>query len=132
VPVLACLACSGGEKLNPVTGTVLHKQQPLKGAVVTFHPKGGSDITTVRPVGLTREDGTFTLSTGQKDGALAGEYVVTIICPEEVTPKGKRGFTTEAPDSQDRFHGAYANQATSTIKVEIKPGANQLEPFHLK
>jgi hypothetical protein len=111
---------------------VLHRNQPLAGALVTFHPKQANDITVIAPTGLTREDGTFTVATGQKEGALAGEYTVTIICPEEMTPKGKRGFTTEAPDSQDRFHGAYANQATSTLKVEIKQGANQLEPFHLK
>ncbi len=102
------------------------------GALVTFHPSGTNEITAVRPVGLTKEDGTFTLTTGQNEGAAAGEYIVTVICPEEVKPRGKKAISTEPPDSQDRFRGAFANQGTSTLKVEIKKGDNQLEPFHLK
>jgi hypothetical protein len=127
-----CLACSGGGGLNPVQGKVLYKNQPLKGAVVTFHPKGANEVTALRPIGLTQEDGSFTLTTGPKEGAPAGDYVVTLICPEEVAPKGKKVISTEGPDSRDRFQGAYANPATSALKVAIRKGANQLEPFHLK
>jgi hypothetical protein len=126
-----CLACSGGgARLNPVHGKVLYKNQPLKGALVTFHPKGANDVTTVRPVGLTGEDGTFTVTTGQKEGAPAGEYVVTLICSEEVAPKGGR-MSTKGPETQDRFHGTYANRETSKFKVDVKAGVNQLEPFDL-
>jgi hypothetical protein len=129
-PALFCLACSGGgARFNPVQGKVLYKNQPLKGALVTFHPKGANDITTVRPVGLTGEDGTFTVSTGEKDGAPAGEYVVTLICSEEVKPK--KPFAMEMPEARDRFHGTYANRETSKFKVEIKKGVNQLEPLNL-
>jgi hypothetical protein len=133
LPALGCLACSGGGGLNPVQGTVLYKDQPLKSAVVTFHPKGGADMKTVLPVGLTREDGTFTVTTGSKEGAPAGEYDVTLICSEEVSPKSKKAISTEAlPETRDRFQGAYANPATSKLHVEIKKGVNQLEPFQLK
>jgi hypothetical protein len=111
---------------------LFYKNQPMQGALVTFHPKGADDLRTIRPVGLVKEDGTFALMTGQQSGAPAGEYVVTVIWSEEVTPRGKKGFSTEPPDSQDRLRGAYANQATSTLRAEIKKGANQLEPFHLK
>jgi hypothetical protein len=131
LPALFCLSCSaGGGGLNPVHGKVFYKNQPLKGALVTFHPKGPTDLNTVRPVGLTGEDGTFSLTTGQKEGAPAGEYVVTLICSEEVKPKGKK-LTLERPDTRDRFGGTYAKQETSKIKVEIKKGVNQLEPFNL-
>src|SRR5207245_3238340 len=74
--------------LHPVQGKVFYKDQPLGGVLVTFHPKGASDIRTVRPVGLTREDGTFTLTTGQQEGAPAGEYVATFICSETAVAKG--------------------------------------------
>jgi hypothetical protein len=122
--------CGGG--LNPVQGTVLYKNQPLKGALVTFHPKGVNEITAVRPVGLTDEDGTFRLTTGQKEGAPAGEYVVTVICSEEIAPRDKKVISTAPPETRDRFQGAYANAATSKLKAEIKNGANQLQPFDLK
>jgi hypothetical protein len=129
-PVLCCFACSGGKTPNPVQGKVLYKDQPAKGVVVTFHPKGADPVTARRPIGLTKEDGTFTLTTDQKEGAPAGEYVVTIIWPEEVAPKSK--FSTEGPDTRDRLKGAYADPASSTLKIEIKKGPNQLEPFRLK
>jgi len=129
IPALCSLSCSGSG-LNPVKGQVFHNKQPAKGAVVTFHPKGGDDLKTIRPVGLTDDEGYFTLTTGDKPGAAAGEYVVTVIWPEEVKAKG---FSTEGSDSRDRLQGAYANpKAPSAFKVEIKKGDNQLEPFHLK
>jgi hypothetical protein len=130
LPALCCLACSG-PKLNPVQGKVLYRNRPLKGAVVTFHPKGANDVTAVRPVGLTGEDGTFTLTTGTKKGAPAGEYVVTILCSEEVRPKDKT-ISTEPPDTRDMLGGAYANRDRSKITVTVKDGDNQLDPFDLK
>ena len=131
LPALFCLSCSRGGGLNPVRGKVLYKNQPLKGALVTFHPRGANDITTVRPVGLTREDGTFTVTTGQKEGAPAGEYVVTLICSEEVARKDKRTISTEPPQTRDRFGGTYANRETSKFRVEIRSCVTQLEPFNL-
>jgi hypothetical protein len=129
---LGCLSCSGGDPLNPVRGQVLYKNEPLKGALVTFHPKGANAVTAVRPVGLTGEDGTFTLTTGQKEGAPAGEYVVTVICSEAVKPPAGKGFSTAPPETRDRLKGAYADREKSTLKVEIKKGNNQLEPFPLQ
>lgn len=129
---LFCLSCSGGGGLNPVQGKVLYKNQPIQGALVSFHPKGPSDLTTHRSVGATREDGSFTLTTGQSEGAPAGEYVVTVIWSAEVAPKNPKVISTAPPETFDRLGGAYSNPATSTIKVEIKKGVNQLEPFHLK
>jgi hypothetical protein len=126
---LCCLSCSRGPELNPVQGKVLYKNQPLGGVVVTFHPKGANDVTTIRPIGRTSDDGTFTLMTGQKEGASAGEYTVTLICPEELP---KKGISTAPPESQDKFKGAYADPGKSTLKVEIKKGPNTLEPFSLQ
>ena len=67
-----CLSCSSDSGLQPVQGKVLYKNQPIAGALVTFHPKGATDVRTLRPVGMTKEDGTFTLTTGDKEGAPAG------------------------------------------------------------
>jgi hypothetical protein len=130
---LGCLACSkGGSDLPPVQGKVLYKDQPAAGALVTFHPRGDAKPTTERPVGTVQKDGTFTLTTGPKDGAPPGEYTVTFIWPEEVAAKGKKQFSTSPPDSRDKLNGAYADPARSTFKVTINSGTNQLEPFRLK
>lgn len=129
----SCFACSGGESMNPVQGKVLYKDKPLKGVGVTFHPKGPDDLKALRPGGMTGEDGSFTLSTGDKPGAPAGEYVVTFTCWEDpAPPKNKKVFSTSMPEAQDRFRGAYADPKTSQFKVEIKKGTNQLEAFQLK
>jgi hypothetical protein len=133
ITVLSCLSCSGSEELNSVQGKVLHNDQPVKGVLVTFHPKGDYDLKAVLPTGLTKDDGTFTLTTGGKAGAPAGEYVVTFFCSEEVMPKGgKKAISTAPPETRDRFQGAYAEKSSSKFVVKIKNGFNQLEPFHLK
>jgi hypothetical protein len=112
---------------------VLYKNQGIKGAVVTFHLKGSDPVHTVPPVGLTQEDGKFTLSTGNQEGAPAGDYVVTIIWPQTVgKPLGKGEIAAKQPETEDRLHGAYANAKTSRLKAEIKEGDNQLDPFPLK
>ena len=129
-----CMSCSSSSSgLSPVQGKVLYKDEPIKGATVTFHPKGATDINTIRPIGVTKEDGTFAVTTGADEGAPPGDYVVTLICSEEVVPKGgKQAISTAPPERRDRFQGAYSNLASSTIKVTVKKGPNQLEPFLLK
>jgi hypothetical protein len=111
---------------------VLYQNQPIEGVLVTFHPRG-ADLHTILPVGQTLEDGTFTLTTGQNEGTPAGEYVVTFTCPQQAEPKGKKkGMTMQRFTPEDRFKGAYASEAKSTFRVDIKPGNNELEPFRLK
>jgi hypothetical protein len=126
------LGCTGSDGLNPVEGQVFFKNEPLKGAVLTFHRKGADPVKTHPPVGSTNDQGTFTLTTGDKEGAVEGEYVVTLILPKEVaSPKSKR-ISTALPDSRDAFDGAYSDPNKSVWKVAIKRGNNKLEPFHLK
>ena len=128
-----CVSCAKGPVLYPVNGKVLYKGKEVNGAVVTFHPKGADPVTAIRPVGLTGEDGTFKLTTGQHVGAPAGEYVVTFIWPKEVTAKKK---TTEldfnmGSETYDVLAGAYADVGKSKIKVEIKQRETKLGPFKL-
>jgi hypothetical protein len=125
------LSCSGSAALNPVRGKVVYKGQPLAGALVTFHPKGGGGLKSVPSTGLTKDDGTFAVVTGDKEGAPAGEYVVTVICSENVGAK-KGAISTAMPDTQDKLKGAYASKESSRLSVTIKSGENQLDPFDLK
>jgi len=128
---LGAVSCSGGTSLNPVAGKVLHKDQPLSGALVTLHPKGATDHTAVPATGLTKDDGTFTVTTGNQDGAPAGEYVVTVVC-SRMPKNAKKGLGTGNIDTEDVLQGAYANRDTSKIFVTLKAGPNQLETFNLK
>lgn len=131
VPVLFCLSCSGG-KYNSVHGKVLYKNEPLQGVIVTFHPQQKEKPGELS-LGVTEEDGSFTLKTGTGEGAPEGEYVVTFYSPEEKSGKTARpkGMTMQR-EVEDRFKGAYSDVAKSNFKVSIKSGKNELEPFKLK
>jgi hypothetical protein len=131
--VAAVLGTSCGGGLNHVEGKVLYKGEPAKGAIVVFHPKAEDNLTTRRPSGIVGEDGTFTLSTQRPgDGAAAGEYLVTVVWPEEARP-AKPTFNTEPPpDPPDRLKGHYADRAKSGLSAVVNPGNNQLPPFEVK
>jgi hypothetical protein len=129
LPLLACVSC-GGPKHVQVKGTLkIDGEGPPQGAVLTFHPAGAdpNDMNLVRSIGVVSEDGTFTLETGKKKGAPAGEYIVTITWPEK--PKG---MTMGPPEARDKLKNRYAIVANSKIKVQIKEGETDLEPITLK
>jgi hypothetical protein len=119
--------------LNPVRGTVLYDGRPAKGAVVVFHPKADDSLTARRPSGVVGDDGTFTLSTlTPGDGAAAGEYLVTIVWPEEAAPARPALGTEPPPDPADRLKGRYADRAGSGLSAVVRPGTNQVPPFEIK
>lgn len=125
-------SCSKKDERNPVTGKVLYKGDPIKGAVVTFHPKGETDPAVHRPNGMTGDDGAFALSSGLGEGAAVGEYVVTIYWPKASEQPAKKFSTEPPPDPVDGLDGRYADMNKSTILVEVKSGKNNLEPFKLE
>jgi hypothetical protein len=127
-----CLGCSG-QGLNSATGKVTYKGAPIKGAMVFFHPKD-ANINSQRPSGITDESAVYTLTTGKKEGAPAGEYVVTVIWPEETPakPKGKSLSTdTGMGDLIDRLKGRYSDSTTSRITAVIKSGSNTVPTIDL-
>ena len=129
---LISLSCSSSEGfVLPFAGKSRTRANRSPGALVAFHPKGKADPKTVSSVGLTKEDGTFTLTTGDKVGVPAGEYVITIICSEKVSTK-KGVISTGPAETQDRLNGVYSNRDTSQIVVTVKAGENQLDPFDLE
>ena len=127
LPALAlCLgSCSGGgPRLNPVKGTLLYRSKPLADATVSFHLVGATPDTHPS-TGRTDEDGTFTLETGGREGAPAGEYKVTVTSSQQTKTK-LQGFSMgEKPEVVDRFKGAFANAARSQITEVVKNGPNE-------
>jgi hypothetical protein len=75
--LLYVLGCSddGMAKRYPVSGTVKYNGQPVAKARINFTPKGGGHQGASGMV----ENGSFSLTTlSPGDGALPGEYVVTV------------------------------------------------------
>jgi hypothetical protein len=128
---LCCSSC--GVKYNPVQGKVTPYQGKIPvGAVVTFNPQGEKDPNAHTPTGVVKEDGTFTVTTGKKEGAPAGSYVVTLTWPQFKNPGSDPHVAQRPVESSDGFRGAFASREKSKFKVEIKDGPNDLETLTLK
>ena len=106
--------------------------QPAVGANVIFHLEGG-DIKSMPATGIVGADGKFTLTTGDKQGAQRGKYVVTVVWPDpSKKPTQQQIMMGLTPDAPDLLTGKFATPQTSTLRAEVKPGDNKLEPFDLK
>jgi hypothetical protein len=110
--LLTTVLISGcGQRLNEVTGKVTLDGRTVPGMEVRFEPKDPSIGTTA--IGYTQADGTYTLHyPGDKTGAPAGEYTVTITGGEAETEG--RPAVRVAPKYNS------ASQLTATVK----PGQN--------
>jgi hypothetical protein len=127
--VLVLVSCRGNDPNAPVPvrGRVLYRGRPAEGARVTFVPTDASDPAAPRPTAAIEKDGTFRLTTKLSyDGAPPGRYAVTIVYP---SPAKKVDDENAGPDL---LGGKYASPKTTPLHVEVKPIANELEPFLLK
>ncbi len=130
--VVLIASCSSSERLHIVRGKILVNGKPAAGAMLVFHPEGGG-MQSTPATAIASEDGTFHLVTGPKSGARAGKYVVTVVWPDPTKkPNEKQLMMGLAPDAPDLLAGRFANPKSSTLRVEIKSGENDLEPMDLK
>ena len=130
---MTCLAlvlpsCGKRRKaVYPVHGKVFDNQdKPAVGAMIVFHPSDGGNSDSNTATGTVQDDGSFSLTTYEKDdGAPEGDYVATI----EWRPKGQ-GFG--APDGPDRLNGQLSNKANSKLRFKVgNQPDNVLEPIKL-
>jgi len=124
--VVAFSGCSGdsgdGLKKYPVHGSVLVNGKPASGVVVTFNNLDqAAPGNAARPVARADADGRFELSTnGEKDGAIEADYSVTFFWPSD-----------DGPIPSDLLEGRFMDPGNSSVKSQVKPGENELEPFQL-
>jgi hypothetical protein len=121
---LALAGCSDSRKpVVPVHGKVFFRGQPAQGALVVFNPLDESDPNPVKPQAVVSSDGSFEVSTyGEKDGAPEGEYAVTFVWLIE-NPKTKRQWSP--------LPTRLMQPNESKLRVTIKEGTNELQPFQL-
>ena len=99
-PLVAGVAGCGPDTPTTVEvmGTVTYKNQPVEGAAVMFQSTTGKPAT-----GETDSQGKFKLRTfGENDGAIPGEYVVTITKMESVPPGQPGGDPGREPPTSTR------------------------------
>jgi hypothetical protein len=121
----ACAKDEARVPVFPVRGQVRFEGKPAPGAFVVFHPveDAGDDL---RPTGRVGTDGSFSLSTYDKDdGAPAGDYTVTVEWQKLIT----KGQETEVGPNvvPDR----YGKPQTTPLKASVTEAANDLPPLQL-
>lgn len=128
VLAMGLASCGRGDRkaVYPVRGKVFFKGRAAEGAWVTLVPLDG-DANVPRPGAQVKRNGSFRLSTyANYDGAPAGRYAVTIVYR---SPEKKVDGDNAGPDL---LRGRYADAKTTPLRVEIKDGPNDLEPFNLE
>lgn len=123
VVICGCSGNTDGLTKFPVQGSVKVNGETHEGMIVRLFRNGEAKEgrNAGSPVGTTAADGIFRLSTnGQNDGAVVGEYKVTIVWPQ-----------SNEPPLLDRLRGAYANAEKSTIIVKVEARKNVLSPIEI-
>jgi hypothetical protein len=130
VALLAVSGCSskkieGRKEVFPVRGKLLVDNQPAPGAMVVLHPVGGT-YDAERPSATVGPDGTFELTTYVgKDGAPAGEYVVTAQWHVSADQNSPGPWPNVIPPK-------YAKPDSSDLRVQIAAGPNDLQPIVIR
>lgn len=115
------------EHLVPVTGKVTMNNQPLGGATVTFHPADSRSLA-VTAYGATNPDGTYEMKTvavghGPQEGAVEGDYVVTIskIAMQDGSPipVGMSEADAEAEGAREVVPPQYSQPDRSRLKAQV-------------
>ena len=127
---LSILLAGCGEDDNrkmvfPVQGRLTFNGQPMKKALISFHPLEDSDPEPLRPTAEADQDGKYRLTAYiTNDGAPAGKYAVTIYWPAPV-----KNPADENSDSwpADLLRGAYSNQATSRLRATVQERENVID-----
>jgi hypothetical protein len=117
---LTIAGCGSQTAHNPVSGTVKIDGKPASRAWVCLVPLDGSPQ---RPSAETLADGSFRM-TG-KDGAVAGEYAVTVVWPTYTMNGG------EEIQTGDQLKGRFGSREAPAAKATIQAGDNVIPPLDL-
>lgn len=125
---LLATGCSQAEPeriaVHPVQGQVTFNGKPAAGAFVVFHPQDAS--TGLAPSAKVDALGNYSLTTYEaKDGAPAGQYVVTVVLQRMVNKNG------EYVPGPNLLPPQASKPATSKILARVAQGPNHV-PTALK
>jgi hypothetical protein len=102
----------------PVRGAVFVDKKPAAGAVVSFQPRGNSNVRALRANGRVGDDGAFSLTTYvTADGAPPGDYIVTVYWAD---PSKKPPDDEESTDlAPDLLRGRFAARDVSVLRATV-------------
>lgn len=123
---LAAVGC-GGPGATAAGGTVTYQGQPVVDATVLFTPDGGGEGAAMA-TGKTDAQGKFTLTTkSPNDGAIPGNYKVSISPAQAVQPEGD--YSTPPPPP---FPAKYMDPLVTDLKATVASGGDNQFALELK
>ena len=126
IPVLLS-GCGSGNSLDlaPVTGKVTFQGEPLDHGTVIFFPPGGTKGPQAS--GMIQPDGSFTMKTSSKAGAVVGKHKVMVQCRRVVTPEEAKYLVM----GELLIPRQYANPNSTPLQIDVEKGGNEF-PIELK
>jgi hypothetical protein len=134
---------SGLGKRYSVSGTVTYKDSPVEAGRISFVPVDSKNATQRAAAGEIK-NGSYSLTTAvEGDGALPGDYFVTVTAKlvddskvkETIQKYGGGGRQEDvgkaSANAKNLIPGKYQLPETSKLKVTVKEESNQLD-FPLK
>lgn len=129
-------ACdTSGVKLAKVQGHVKYKGAPLKGANVKFYPSEGP-----MAIGITDDEGNFSLTTNGRPGAVVGTHKVSITkmsdsagpaIPASPTPedmmKMQKAAMSQPSGPKSEIPEMYGSPDTSKLTADVSANASENE-----
>ena len=114
----------GSSKPTPVPtkGVVKTKSgRPCDNALVVFHPIDQGRLNDPKPVATTNNEGEFVLTTfAVNDGALPGDYAVTVVWPGKDPKAGKMSMSGEGGTvGADQLKGKFGNPSKPLLKATV-------------
>ena len=128
----------GGPAVFPVTGSVKLNGQPVAGADIVFALKGGTGSS----FGRTDANGTYQLTTRKSnDGALPGDYLVSISKAEEAPAGDQESIPQDSPNynpfvgkgvatkpkPKSAFPAQYGDAKTSGLTARVLEEKNTID-----
>ena len=112
--------CTDPKGPQPISGSVMVKNQPLDQGVISFFQDSAGPPTATALIA----DGTYDLPAAQ--GLTPGKYTVRLTSTEEfkITPEEYAAGKT-APPAKERLPAKY--NVDSQEQVEVKPGRNRFD-----
>ncbi|MCA9240185.1 MAG: hypothetical protein KDA37_08300 [Planctomycetales bacterium] len=122
IGVCGLTGCGQQPTMAPFVGVVTYKGKLLEFGGVTMQPKGGGPVAR----GTIQPDGTFSVETDGKPGAMIGTHRVRVTCYTSQRP----GATTASTDGEMSLGKPlipehYSNFSSSGLEVEVMPEGNQ-------
>lgn len=110
--------------LNQVTGKVLYKGVPLRSGLIVFSPDTSRGENGKIAISKIKEDGSYTLITGEAPGATAGWYKVTVASLSVSTQSFDTPAISLIPDK-------YRDPKESQLQCEVKANRDNHLDFNL-